>query len=142
MGYTFTNTSTALIGVGATIYKGLGDISETPTAIKNVKSEIQSLGVVLLQLHELIRTGDSPISFFPQALQNALLENLENLMAVQWQLSESLKSYMDLGPEHWLPAVMRQVKWVLVKERDVDKLLRQLDSHKGTLTVTMMMVQT
>lgn len=133
-------TITALISVGATIFNGLSDIANVPVAVNNVKSEVDGLRVILTSLNDMLTVQPSPISNLPQGLQEALAGNLKGLMKVKLQLLEALKSYLQNKPERWLPSLLRRIGWVLGGEKDVEKLRKNLENHKGTLGLTLMVM--
>ncbi|KAF8451712.1 hypothetical protein BDZ91DRAFT_68432 [Kalaharituber pfeilii] len=130
----------ALVGIGSAIYFGLEDIKGAPHAIENVRLEIAGLRTVLTRLKHLLEQDVNSLNLFPDDVREDLARNLQSLMDIKLQLSETLQSYMNMSAGKWLSSVIRQLKWVLVREKDVEKLRKHLEAHKNTLGLTLMMM--
>ncbi|KAF8448623.1 hypothetical protein BDZ91DRAFT_751903 [Kalaharituber pfeilii] len=106
---------------------------DAPLAIKNVVLEIINFRCVLIHLKDILERDANSLPPLPHDLREGLARLLQGLMDINLQLSETLLPYMDLSTERRLSAFLLQLKWVLGKEKDVEKLRRHLESHKNTM---------
>ncbi|KAF8448620.1 hypothetical protein BDZ91DRAFT_98404 [Kalaharituber pfeilii] len=115
-------------------------MTDAPLAIKNVILEIISLRRVLNHLKDILEKDTNSRTRFPDHVREDLAGLLWSLKDTERQLSKALHPYMNLSTKRRLSMVILQLKWVLGKEKDVEKLRKHLEAHKNTLGLTLGMM--
>ncbi|KAF8451707.1 hypothetical protein BDZ91DRAFT_802594 [Kalaharituber pfeilii] len=113
---------------------------DAPLGIKNVILEIAHLRCVLSRLKYLLEKDADSLNRFPDDVREGLAGNLRSLMDIKLQLSEALQPYMNMTAKTWLSTVILHLKWVFLKEKDIEKLRRHLEAYKSTLGLTFAMM--
>ncbi|KAF8457859.1 hypothetical protein BDZ91DRAFT_503089 [Kalaharituber pfeilii] len=134
---------TSILGViklPATIYYGLQDMRDAPLAIKNVILEIICSRRVLNHLKDILENDANIRTRFPNDLTEDLVGILWSLKDTDRQLSKTLQPYMNLSTKRRVSMIILQLKWVLGKEKDVEKLRKHLEAHKNTLSLILGMM--